>query len=162
MKVVDSFHNHLKNWNEAIADFLQTLKLKLRAYLCLLGYYSCLTGFPCDCSLARFAHLLCNAIINGSWLARDHKRHVIVTYEIVCKCDQVPFLICWVGPGYEANCCFSAMFNAWLSQLSLKMTVNLKCWKVSHALKVIDFRADLKNTVWSYLDTSLQHLLNGH
>ena len=69
----------LKNWNEANRLFVNLEFQKFIAYLCLLGYYSCLTGFPCACSVARSAHLLCNAIVNGSWLPHDHKRHVIVT-----------------------------------------------------------------------------------
>ena len=41
-------------------------------------------------------------MVNSSWLARDHVRHVIVIIcDSVCKCDQAPFLIFWVGPGDE-------------------------------------------------------------
>ena len=69
----------LKNWNEASRLFVNLKFQKLIAYLCLLGCCSCLTGFPCDCSVARSAHLLCNAIISCSWLPCDHKRHIIVT-----------------------------------------------------------------------------------
>ena len=56
----------LKNWNKASKLFVNLEFQKLIAYLCLLGYYSCLTGFPCGCSVARSAHLLCNAIVNSS------------------------------------------------------------------------------------------------
>ena len=31
------------------------------------------------------------------------------TCEIVCKCDQAPFAIFWVGPGDEARCRWSLM-----------------------------------------------------
>ena len=41
-------------------------------YLCLLGDYSCLTGFACSRSIARSVHLLCSAIVNSNWLPRDH------------------------------------------------------------------------------------------
>ena len=67
-----------KNGNKASRLLVNLEFQKLRAYLCLLGYCSCLTEFLCGWSVARSAHL-CNAIVNGRWLPRDHKRHVIVT-----------------------------------------------------------------------------------
>ena len=69
----------LKNGNKARRLFINLEFQKLIAYLCLLGCCSCLTGFPCGCSVARSAHLLCNAIVNSSWLPCDRKKHVIVT-----------------------------------------------------------------------------------
>ena len=69
-----------KNGNEASRLFVNLKFQKLIAYLCLLGYCSYLTGFPFGCSVARSAHLLCNAgIVNSSWLPRDRKSHVNVT-----------------------------------------------------------------------------------
>ena len=67
-----------ENGNEASRLFVNLGLRKLRAYVCLLGYYSCLTGFVCSHSVARSVHLLCNAIVNSSWLPRDLVRHVIV------------------------------------------------------------------------------------
>ena len=75
----------------------------------MLGYYSCLTGFVCSRSVAKSVYLLCNAIINSSWLPRDHVRHVIATYMLtqhIWEFLQVtpgPFPDFWVGAGDEAR-----------------------------------------------------------
>ena len=68
-----------ENGNDASRIFINLEFQKLRAYLRLLGYYSCLTSFVCSWSIARSVYLLCNASINSSWLPHDHVRHVIVT-----------------------------------------------------------------------------------
>ena len=90
----------------------------------MLGYYSCLTEFVCSHSVARSVHLLCNAIVNSSWLPRDHVRHVIARHVIarhviarhvtaihmltqhireILQVTPGPFLDFWLGPGDEAR-----------------------------------------------------------
>ena len=53
-------------------------KIEEKAWLQLAKIPVCAAGFLCGYSIARSAHLLCNAIVNSSWLPHDCKRHVLV------------------------------------------------------------------------------------
>ena len=68
-----------KNGNKASRLFAKLKFQKLRVYLHLLRYYSCLIRFACSRCVARSVHLLCNAIMNSSWPPHDHVSHVMVT-----------------------------------------------------------------------------------
>ena len=65
-----------KNGNEASRLFVNLEFQKFRTHLHLLDYYSCLAGFSYSRPISRSVHLLCNAIVNSSWLSRDHVRHI--------------------------------------------------------------------------------------
>ena len=65
-----------ENGNEASRLFILKFQ-ELRAYAFMLGRLPLLPYKICR-SVARSVHLLCNAIVNSSWLPHDHVRHVIV------------------------------------------------------------------------------------
>ena len=63
---------------ENIRDYQTFIKFgfqKLVPYLRLLDYHS----LACSRSVGRSVHLLCNAIVNSTWLPHDHVKYVIVT-----------------------------------------------------------------------------------
>ena len=69
----------LKNGNEASRLFVNLDFQELRAYLYLLGYYSCLTRFACSRFVTTSVHILCIAIVNSSWLAHMRKFASVTT-----------------------------------------------------------------------------------
>ena len=76
MKVVDSFQDHFK-MGMRLADFNKPQISETKMYLRLLYFH--LTRFACSCPIARSVHLLCNFIVNSSWLLHNRVKHVIVT-----------------------------------------------------------------------------------
>ena len=65
-----------ENGNEASRLFVNLEFQRFRTHLHLLDHYSCLAGFSYSRPISRSVHLLCNAIVNSSWLSRDHVRHI--------------------------------------------------------------------------------------
>ena len=119
---------------------------KLRAYLWLLGYCSCLAGFPCGCSVARSAHLFCNAIINSSWLPLDRKRHVLhnmLTQHIRDSRGTRQQTFCKLGRGTGHSCknshmcCVSSLFG--IEERDSRLFVNLDVQKLRAYLWLLGY-----------------------